>query len=310
MRTRVVLVGSFIIAAVLAGCGARPPAATRTATPAPTATPYPTVSYAEAAAACKGLPSISSGTGPTFYRFGEMLVSGGSYAGIASRQLPDDTALAPLSMPDPNDQAGLAARFPAQPMVNPIGLGVYFTICNASTTQTHEIESVTVRIQQFTPYAGRVQMWTECDGYYTRSDPHGVVGGGCGYGVHADETVKVTFPANAATGAELAATWVSASDVPTDSSRTAPFGPLPATLPPGQIMGLLVAGAPTTTGTYALGVAPTVDHTRLPFTPVGVPALFAAAPQKWTGEACLAPAMQRLIPAATTPPTYYICPQQ
>jgi hypothetical protein len=253
---------------------------------------------------------ISSGVGPTFYRVGELLVSAGSYAGIASRKLPDVTTLAPLSMPDPNDQAALAARFPAQPLVNPIGMGILFGICNASRTQSHEIEGVTMRIQQFTPYAGHVQMWTECDGYYTRSDPHGVVGGGCGYGVHADETVKVTFPANAAAGTELAATWTSASDEPTDPSRTAPLGPLPVMLPPGQMMGLLVAGAPTTTGTYALGVALTVDHTRLPFTPAGAPALFAASPQKWTGEACLAPAMQRLIPAATTPPSYYICPQQ
>ncbi len=310
MHTRVTLVGVFIVAAVLAGCGARQPAATGKATPTPTALPIPTVSYAEAAAACKGLPSISSGTGPTLYRLGELLVSAGSYAGIASRKLPDNTALAPLSMPDPNDQAALAARFPPAPLVNPIGMGVYFAICNASKTRSHEIEGVTMRIQQFTPYAGRVQTWTECDGYYTRSDPHGVVGGGCGYGVHADETVKVTFPANAATGAVFVATWTSASDAPTDSSRTAPLGPLPAMLPPGQMMGLLVTGAPTTTGTYALEVAPTVDHTRLSFTPVGVPALFAASPQKWTGEACLAPAMQQQIPAATTPPSYYICPQQ
>ncbi len=310
MRTRVILVGFFIVTVVLAGCGTKSPAATGTRTPLPSPTPIPTVSYVEAAAACKGLPSISSGTGPTFYRFGDVLVSVGSYAGIASRKLPDDTALAPLSMPDPNDQAALSARYPGRPMVNPIGMGVHFTICNASGTQSHEIEGVTMRIQQFTPYVGRVQMWTECDGYYTRSDPHGVVGGGCGYGVHADETLKVTFPANAATGAELTASWVSASDTPTDSTRTAPIGPLPAALPAGQVMEVLVSGAPTTTGTYALAVAPTVDHTRLAFTRADVPALFATAPQKWTGEACLTSAMQRQIPAATTPPTYYICPEQ
>ena len=308
MRTRVILAGVVAAIVILAGCGVTPPSATRTATPAPTVTPIATASAADFAAACKGW-SAYQGTGPTIYRIGDLLVSAGSYMGIASRKLPDDTVLAPLLMPDPNDQSALNARFPAQPAVNPIGMGFAFSLCNASKTQSHEVEGVTARVNQFTPYTGRVQTWTECDGYYTRSDPQGVVGGGCGYGVHTDETVKVVFPANAATGTELAATWVSSSGESNDSTRTAPFGALPVALPAGQFMEILVTGAPVTTGTYALGFAPTVDHARLPFTPVGSPALFAAAAQKWTGAACLTAAMWSRIPAATTPSSYYICPE-
>ncbi len=315
MRTRILLAGIVLVAVVLTGCGATSPAATGTATPAPspTATPIPTittVSYADAAAACKGLSTIV-GTGPSFYRLGDLLVSADRYYGIGTRKLPDDTPLTPLLMPDPNDQAAIEARFPAQPIVNPIEMGFGMTVCNASKTQEHAIEGVTVRITQFVPYTGtgRVQGWTECDGSYTRSDPHGIVGGGCGYGVVVDETVKVTYPANAATGMELAATWVSASENWIDRTRTAPFGPLPAVLPPGQFMDLLVQGAPVTTGMYTLGVAPTVDHARLAFVPVGFPALFTGTLQKWTGKACLASAMQAKIPSATTPPSYYICPE-
>ncbi len=312
MRKRMVLAGIFLVAVILAGCGATSPAATGTATPAPspTTTPLPQVSYTDAAAACKGLSTIT-GTGPSFYRFGDLLVSGGAYYGIGLRKLPDNTPFAPLLMPDPNDQAALDARYPAQPAVNPIGMGFAVTLCNASKTQARAIEGVTVRITQFEPYTGtgRVYGWTVCDGYYTRSDPHGVVGGGCGYGVHTDEMLKVTYPANAATGMELAATWVSASDISTDPTHTTPWGPLPAMLPPGQFVSVLVSGAPTTTGMYTLGVAPTVDHTRLAFVPVGYPALFTGTLQKWTGEACLAPGMQGQIPAATTPTSYYICPE-
>ena len=310
MSTRLIPIGLVILAVLLAGCGAN-----GTATPgsSPTATPLPTLSYQEAATVCKGLPSIS-GADERFYRLGDVLVTVGSYYGIASRRLPDSTTLSPLLTPDPNDSAALDARFPSQPPIFPTGnstglSGVAFTLCNASQTQTHTLEGVKIRIQRFTPYTGRIQTWTECDGYYTRSDPHGVVGGGCGGGIHADEILQANYPANATAGAELAASWVSASEQPTDSTRTAPWGPLPAQIPAGQYLVLLVTGSPMTSGVYTLALAPMVDNARLPFVPVRSPAFFAANPQQWTGQACLTQTMQAQIPAATTPPSYYICPE-
>ena len=310
MRVRMIVLSIVIAVLVLAGCGATSPSATKTATPkpaTPSATPIPTVSEADFTAACKHADNTRAFN--PIYRLGDLLIRAG-YVGIASRKLADDTALKPLLLPDPNDQTAMEERFPVQPMVNPVsGGGFSFTVCNASPTQSHEIEGVTVRINQFTSYAGRLQTWDICDGYYTRSDPHGVVGGGCGFGFQTDEVVQAAFAANASAGAETTAAWVSASDVPTDSSRTTPYGPLPASIPPGQSLVVFVQSTlPTATGTYAFAIAPKIDQALLPFTPIGVPALFSASPQKWTGEACKATAMQSRIPAATTPPSYYICP--
>ncbi len=313
MRTRMIAMSIFVAVLVLVGCGATSPSATKTATPipsTPTVTPIPTVTEADFTAACEHADNTRSFT--PIYRLGDLFIRAG-YIGIASRKLADDTAIKPLLLPDPNDQTALEARFPVQPMVNPVsGGGFSFTVCNASPTQSHEIEGATVRINQFTSYAGRLQTWDICDGYYTRSDPHGgVVGGGCGFGFQTDEIVQAAFAANAAAGAQATATWVSASDMPTDSSRTTPYGPLPATIPPGQSMVVFVQlTLPSATGTYAFAIAPKIDQALLPFTPIGTPALFAASLQKWTGEACKAAAMQSQIPAATTPPSNYICPEQ
>lgn len=308
MHTRAMLASVLILAIAsmgLFGCGARQPATTGTPTPTPTATPLPTATGKDFMAACAG--AGDSWQGPTLYRLGDLLVSAGTYYGIASRKLPDDTALKPLLIPDPSDSAAVDTRFPAQPAVNPVEMGFAFTVCNASRTHAHDIDSVITRIDQFTPYTGHVQTWTECDGAYTRSDPHGVVGGGCGYGVHADETLKVTFPAQVAAGTEMTATWIQSAE-PTDSTRTAPFGPLPVSLPAGQFLFVLVTGVPVATGTYSMSVALTIDHARLPGVPIGSPALFAPTAQRWTGEACQTPSMQALIPGATTPPSFYICP--
>jgi hypothetical protein len=311
MRTRILLAVLVVMVLLSAGCGAAIPASTKTPSPvpapSPTATPLPTASAAEFATACTGGSNFGYAR-TTYYRLGDLLMSKGAYAGIPSRKLPDNTPLKPLLTPDLNDQPAIDAHFPPEPMVNPIGVGVLLTLCNASTTRPHELEGMTVRIDQFVPYAGLVEAWTECDGFYTRSDPHGVVGGGCGYAVAADETMKVSYPPSATSGTELAATWTGAGG-PIDETRNAPFGPLPALLPPGQFLVVLLTGAPTVAGTYTLSVAPTVDQTRLPFVPVGSPARFSATPQTWTGEACLTQAMQSQIPAATTPPSYYICPK-
>ena len=303
MRARAMFSGVFVVILALAGCSATTtsPAATRT----PTATPIASATIEDFTAACKraGVKWSSA----AFYRIGDLILSESNFYGIGGRKMPDNTVLKPLQVPDPNDTAGLNAQFPPQPRVNPIEMGFAFAFCNASKTQAHEIDGLMARISQFTPYSGKVQMWTECDGYYTRSDPHGVVGGGCGYGISADETLNVAYPANAATGMVMSATWVS-SAAPTDFSRTEPFGALPVMLPAGQSMVVLVSGAPVKTGLYTLDAALVVDHTRLPYLPAGPTALFTATPQKWTAAACLTPAMQSQIPAATTPPSYYICP--
>lgn len=306
MRRCLTSAAVLFVVLVLVGCGTSPAATTRTPAPRSSATvpsspsPAPTADPASFAVACKH--ATQQWAFKPVYRIGDLLMESG-YVGFTSRRLPDGTPLKPLLLPNPNDQAAMDAQIPAQPGVNPLeGGGFGLELCNASTTQPHEIEAVAIRIAQLVPYAGRVHTWNICDGYYSRSEPGGVAGGGCGFGFRADETMHVAFPANAGAGATETATQVYSGDV---------YGPLPVTLAPGQGMVMFItATLPTVPGTYAFAVRPTVDHTPTASAAIGEPAFFAPAAVKWGGQACLKSAMQSQIPASTDPPSYYICPNQ
>lgn len=312
MRVRFMVLAALVVALLVAGCGTSP--ATQTpppiSKPSPTATPRPTpiatVSADAFAAAC---PRASKEwTFPTIYRLGDVLLQGG-YVGIASRKLADATPRQPLPFPDPNDQALVDKTFPIYPVTNPMeGGGILLALCNSSATQAHVISGLAVRIAQFTPYTGRVQSWSSCAGYYSRSAGN-AEGYGCGFGFVTDEALHVTFAASAGTGAEASATQVD-TDGPSESGRSTRFGPLPVTLAPGHSMWIVVtASLPVATGTYSFQSVPIVDGARLPATALGDPALFAPDAVKWTGKACLSDEMQRLMPPATGSAAYYICPE-
>ena len=117
-----------------------------------------------------------------------------------------------------------------------------------------------------------------------------------------DETVRASFTANAQVGA-IAPTSLDSSAFVGD------LGPLPVTLPPGRDMqiGIFVL-APTTAGVYTFAAGITADGAVLPFT-VGQNMLLAPIGHRWTGKACLSPAMQAGIPANPPAETYYICPE-
>jgi hypothetical protein len=298
------LVLGLALALAMTACGSGPPirgasAPHATATPASTATPSP----APPSACNEALLRY----GWAIHRVGDLLIAG-SYLGIPSRKMADAAPLQPQLFPDPNDQALINRRFPLQPLTNPMeGGGFALALCDASTTQSHEIEGATFGIAQFTPYTGRVQTWSGCDGYYSRSEPGGAAGYGCGFGFQADEILHVTFSIPAA-GSVASAIQVGFGP-PTAPPRPTPYGPLPATLGPGQDMVFLVTvKLPSTPGTYAFTVAPSVDHAALAPLPIGESALFAPGAVRWGGLACLHPAMQSHIPPATNPPSYYICP--
>ena len=279
-----------------------------TATPASTATPSPPPQPTATATPSPAPPIACNQAllryGWAIHRVGDLLIAG-SYLGLSSLKMADATPLQPLLIPDPNDQALINSLFPLHLLTNPMERGGFgLVLCDASTTQSHEIEGVTFGIAQFTPYTGRVQSWSVCDGYYSRSVPGGATGYGCGYGWNADETLYVAF-STAAAGSVASAIQVSFGP----TTRPTPYGPLPATLGPGQEMVFFVtAKLPSTPGTYAFTVAPTVDHAALAPMPIGEPALFAAGAVRWGGLACLHPAMQSQIPPATNPPSDYICP--
>ena len=66
--------------------------------------------------------------------------------------------------------------------------------------------------------------------------------------------------------------------------------------------------APTTAGVYTFAAGITADSAALLFT-VGQNMLLAPIGHRWTGKACLSPAMQAGIPANPPAGTYYICPE-
>ncbi len=306
MRTHYQWAVPFLIVLSLAGCGTAASGGgtalsspTVTATPAPT--PIPTVSTAPASC------GMSAGRSP-IYHVGDLLIQQGFALVYPSRKLPDGTPLAPYSMPDPSDSAALNARVPSDPPTNPDMQespgGFLVTICNVSTTQSHVVMSVSARIDSFTPYTGALNVWNYCDGVYSRSQPSAT---GCGGGLVTDEYLSANFPASASVGSTVSATQVGTGN----SSGSGPDAePLPVTLGPGQSLMLdVTVTVPAAPGIYGFSLGVAADSTAPAFAPAGQPALFAPVAHKWTAEACMTPAMQSQIPAATTPPTFYICPE-
>jgi hypothetical protein len=211
-----------------------------------------------------------------------------------------------FQIPNPDDTAALDAQLPPLPFVNPqldsVFPGYTVAICNASTTTSHLIEGGVLRIPSFVPFVGSVNMWSVCFGFFSRSEPISRTSGGCGGSQRSDENLLVTFPPNVGVGSEATAVQV---------GQGAPeFGSLPVTLAPGKLIVLLISvTVPQAPGVYTFAVSVTADHTQLPFIPAGSPTLFAPVAHKFTGAACLSPLMQQQIPPATTPATFFICPE-
>jgi hypothetical protein len=163
------------------------------------------------------------------------------------------------------------------------------------------VESVSVKFSAFTLHSGSLNIWNPCDGTYAR--PAGLVSLECSERPAIwDETVRASFAANAQVGAIVPATLDS-------SAFVGDLGPLPVTLPPGRDMQIgIFVKAPTPAGVYTVAAGVTADSAPLPFT-VGQNMLLAPIGHRWTGRACLSPAMQAGIPANPPAGTYCICPE-
>ena len=82
------------------------------------------------------------------------------------------------------------------------------------------------------------------------------------------------------------------------------------TLAPGQLLEVNDdITAPTAPGTYTFGFAVAVDGDSPVFFSSSPATLLAPVAHKWSGKGCTAPAMLAQIPSATTPATFYICPE-
>ena len=171
-------------------------------------------------------------------------------------QAPDSAPLKPLALPvqGANGQAPTAIPDWFSP-ADDSPPDLLIAICNTSTTKSHVIESVSVKLSAFAQHRGSLNVWNPCDGTYAR--PAGVVSLECGERPAIwDETVRASFAANAQVGAIVPASL-------DNSAFVGDLGPLPVTLPPGRDLqiGIFVT-APTASGVYTFAAGITADERR------------------------------------------------
>ncbi len=319
IRRAPALLALLIISAIVVGCGsqtttstaqAHAPTATAMPTTTPSPTPRPTVGPAPLAS-CDAQQQPSGSVS----RAGDMLIfkpkdEGLNYPNV---RLPDQTQLTPLKVPvQVSNNALQAGQFPGTTPVNPGALTgstrniTYIaTICNSSASQSHVVQSVSVRIAALTPYSGQVNVWPSCDMAFSRQDPN-VHTGGCGGGYQTDEQAQATFPSHAAQGTTVVATQNGSSGAANNMS----VGPLPVTLPAGkELVFAVTVSVPDMAGTYAFSIGFQVDGAPATFGLAADASLAAPVAHTFTGAACNTSTMLTQIPAATNPASYYICPQ-
>lgn len=177
---------------LLAGCGTSTTrlagkAATPTPTPLPTATPKPTATPSptpkavpQATLGADGHPCYASSVFPAARgaNAGDFI----AFAGLGNlaypgSQLPEGLPLKPYKVPSIG--AGASNSLPVNPGIGKGASGYNLFLCNASTSASHTINSVTARIASLTPYTGQLNEHPACDGPYARP---GISGGGCGGG--------------------------------------------------------------------------------------------------------------------------------
>ena len=298
-----------LIFATLAGCGgsgaqtlaktsARP---TATKLPTPTFTALPTDIVAPTVPSQVTLCSTAlfTQTQMSYGQQGDIIVGAldfqePAYPGF---QLPSTLPLAPYKVDGSviAGKGGPNSSWNGLPLSNPSN-GFSLMLCNASATQTHTLSSMTLKVASFAPYSGILNEVRTCAVAYSRQ---GMGGGGCG-GASAFEMQLVgAFPANAPAGTEITLR----SDASTNVS-------LPATLQPNQILDIVITPTlPQLSGTYSYQVGVSVDGGPVSYVSGGTPpALWAPVTHSWDGGNCTSAAMQALIPSATNPPTFYICP--
>jgi hypothetical protein len=312
-RTGAVL-ALVVICAAVAGCGASPStssraSATATATALSSATSQPTVDPA-ALTRCPDQQETPSDV----YQAGDFLISKplSSLTGPAVR-LPDQTPLKPLQVPLPVSNNALGpGQFAGAALANPGILSgstrqIAFValLCNDSASQAHVLQSVSVRIADFAPFPGQILAWPYCDMAFSRQHPN-VYTGGCGGGYATEEQVQATFASGAQTGTTVLATQTGYDDASPGVDAT----PLPLTIAAGKGIAVeVVVAMPDMQGTYTFSIGFQIDGAPTTYGPPTDTLIAAPVAHTFTGASCNTSTMLAQIPPATTPETYYICPQ-
>lgn len=315
MRRGLMLISLAGLCALLTACGS---AATTSGGGASSsgaqASPTPNIlalngndTSAQAMSICNGV--FNPGGKQIVYKLSDSITVEAVYGlSYASYRLPADLPAGPWKLPTQFDSDQLDQALGGAPNANPDigqGSGILLTVCNAGA-QPLTLSGAQVIVADFAPTSDAIDTWNMCDGAFVR--PQGEFGGGCGGAIIADEVMSASFAASAGKGATAQATQVSA-----DGQNG--YGPLPVTLKPSSAISLLIGVTrPNAMGTYSFAVNITTSvgggaSVATPYAPLP-PQLFALVAHKFTGHACTTSAMQAQIPtAATTPPTFYICPE-
>jgi hypothetical protein len=283
-----------LLALAVAGCaGSSSTVARRLPTPtptlAPTLTPRPTAAPAPVGEPCGQLFDPGA---PIAATVGDLQFSAPHTLAVAPpRQLPDSLTNQPYVV-----NATGAGYLDSLTQVN---VHLYsYVLCNNSATSPHTVGQFTIKLTSFTADANTINVTDYCIQVYSRQGMVDHTGCGGAFGGTVD----------------LVASFASAGAVGTVQpalDRSSGRQVTPLTLQPGYAMVAMLTVTPSTvagTSIYRIGVG--VDGAA-PVYPAAdsVAVLNTTTLRQWDGPACLTSAMQQQIPAATTPPTYYICPQ-
>lgn len=283
-----------LLALAVAGCaGSSTNLARRSPTPTPTllptTTPRPTAAPTPVGEPCGNL--IGPGT-PIAATVGNLQFTALQPIAVDPlRQLPDSATTQPFVVSATG--AGYLESF------TEVGVQMYtYVICNNSATSSHTVGQFAVKLSAFTADANPINVTHYCVKVYSRQE--GVIDHtGCG-GAFGGATLQ------------LAASFASTGAVGTVQPALDRGGQqvTPLALQPGYAMMVMLTVTPTTVaGTSIYRVGAGVDGAA-PIFPAAdsVAVLNTTTLRQWDGTGCLSSAMQALIPPATTPPTYYICP--
>jgi hypothetical protein len=324
------LVGVPLIMLVLASCTqaagvARSPTSTETAIP--TATPVLT-------ATANATPTTATDLAPTAppslvnacfinpgvfqaRQVGDLLYTpiGLNDFDDPGAELPDAASISqPFRLISPFE-VSYTADFPSSPFTNPRvagqGNGFVFEVCNASTTQSHLLQSIIAKIVILTPYAGQLSEWNGCDTAIT-SQHQDAVYSTCPPVTSTRHCMcfHATFSPPATAGSAVEMTQTNA-EVAAPGSGQGIAGEFPLELGPRQSVWFqLDMDQPTSPGLYSFTFGLMMDNAGITFDPyTGPTVLLAPVAHKWSGQACLSqPGLLSQI-TPTNPETYYICGQ-
>jgi hypothetical protein len=320
MKSASWFIGIFLVFSVLAGCGTSTAIhSTPINTPTSTPTAIPTVDPAFVSKAC-GSDFAKAGS---FGQVGDLIFTQAkldflSYPGI---KLPDDI---PTDRPyqvaaTPNQMATAGPNdIASNPSLGSGASGYSFMICNSSSTHSHLLQSLEIKIATFVSDTSSVPNVTGgCTMLFSSKGRQGSDSGCGGSTGGSSESFKAIWPATVSTGT------TSTTVVQIDNEKNSPasdpsynpsdptilYGNFPVTLQGGKIIKIYVGmDYPSQAGTYTFAVGIGIDNAPIHYPEPAIntkPVFLAKKVHVWGSEACTKYSNQ--IPS-DGPEKFYVCP--